>query len=280
MGRCLAAVASVLLLAGCAIPGTVQARAFTTGFKAGETIRYRIHTTASGTLQLAALQLPINSDHTLVEVLQVVSVDAAGTATIMVTTENIPGDAIAGPASPTTPPLTLEIGPDGRIKSGAATQLNGRVPALPGADQLTPVLPGHAVKPGDSWNSQYSRPNPFGTGGFSFAAHNRYVNDEAVGSASAAVIDTTLDGPVDFTIDFSKLPGAAATPAVAAPIHYTGSINSSRRYWVDLAGHQVLKSTGSGSYRLSYAITVPNGQAGGPQQVDFNGQIKTDLTRI
>lgn len=275
MSRRIATLAALLFLAGCSIPGTVQARAFTTGFKAGETIRYRIHTTTSGTLQLGSQQIPVSSDHTLTEVLKAVSVDPTGTATVMVTTEDI-----TGPGSKPPAPVTLQIGSDGRIKSGGAAQLNGRVPALPGTDQLTPVLPGHSVKPGDAWTGQYSRPNPYGVGGFSFTAHNRYVADEAVGAHTAAVIDTALQGPVDFSIDFSRVPGAVPAPPVAAPVHYTGSINSSRRYWVDLGSHQVLKSTGSGSYRLTYAVTVPAGQASGPQQVDFNGEIKTDLTRL
>ena len=280
MGRRLGALASVLLLAGCAFPGTVQARAFTTGFKAGDTIRYRLHTNLSGSLLVGSQQVPLNSDQILTQVLDVVSVDGAGTATVKVTTEDVTGEASGGTAGGKPGPVSLEIGPDGRIKSGAATQLSGRVPAIPGSDQLTPVLAGHAVKPGDSWDKEYSRPNPFGAGGFSFTAQNRYVRDETVGGRAAAVIDTTLKGPIDFTIDFSRLPASGATPATTAPIRYTGSIRSTRRYWLDLAGDQVLKSTGSGTYRLSYAITPPAGQAGGTQQVDFNGEIKSELTRI
>lgn len=280
MSRCLAALALLLLLMGCSIPGTVQARAFSTGFKAGDTIRYRIHTTASGTIQAGSQQVPISSDHTLAEIIQVASVDAAGAATLTVTTEDVTGNATAGSGSTAPTSATMVIGSDGRIKSGAATQLNGRVPSLPGLDQLTPIFPGHSVKPGDTWTSEDSRPNPFGAGGFNFTAHNRYVKDEAVGGSSAAVVDTILEGPVDFTIDFTKVAGAITTGAQAAPIHYTGSVNNSRRYWVDLASHQVLKSTASGTYQLTYALTVPAGQAGGPQQVDFSGKIKTDLVRI
>jgi hypothetical protein len=275
MSRGVAALATLLLLAGCASLETAQARAFATGYRAGDTIRYRLHTTLSGSLLLGAQQIPLNSDQTLTELISVVSVDEAGTATIKVTTEDVAGDTSASPG-----PATLVIASDGRIKSGAATQLTGRVPSIPGSDQLTPVLSGKAVRPGDSWDKEYSRPNPFGAGGFSLTAHNSYARDETVAGHAAAIIDTALKGPVDFTIDFSRLPASGASPAVAAPVHYSGSINSSRRYWVDLTDHQVLRSTGSGSYRLSYAITVPTGQAGGPQQVDFNGSIKSELTRI
>lgn len=214
MGRAFAALASLILLAACGSPGAVQARAFTTGFKAGETIRYRVHTAVSGSLLVAAQQVPINSDLTLTQVLHVKSVDKSGSATVEVTTRDVVGDA--------------------------------------------------------------------GGGEFSFSSHNRYLKDEAAAGHDAAVIETSLQGPIDFTIDFSKLPVAAgATPPPAAGlVHYTGLINSGNRYWIGIADQQVLKSTGTGTYRISHAVSVPAGQAGGSQQIDLNAQTKTDLTRI
>ena len=71
MSRVFAALASLLFLAGCAFPGTVPARAFTTGFKAGDTIRYRVHTVISGSILVSAQAIPVNSDVTLTEVLHV-----------------------------------------------------------------------------------------------------------------------------------------------------------------------------------------------------------------
>jgi hypothetical protein len=268
MSRSIAGLAAVLLLAGCALPGTVQARAFTTGFKAGETIRYRLHTTVSGFLQLGSQQIPLTSDQTLAMVLDIVSVDPAGTATVKVTTEDVIGNSGGSPGGDQAP-VTVEIASDGRIKSGHATQPSGRVPSIPGSDQLTPVLSSQEVKPGDHWDLPYSRPNPFGPGTLSFTAHSRYVKDEALAGKAAAVIDTSLEGQIDFTIDTSQL-----------PTHYVGTFSSSRRYWVDLAGHQVLKSTGTATYRVAYAITAPAGQASGPVQLEFIGQVKSELTRI
>ena len=278
MSRAFAALASVLFLAGCAYPGSVQARSFTTGFHAGETLRYRVHTTVSGSLLVGSQQVPFNSDQTLTEVLQVQSVDAAGTAAVMVVFLDRVGrpPAAAGDLKPA--PIKLQVGSDGRILSGAAAQLAGRVPSIPGTDQLTPVLAGNTVRPGDAWDKTYSRPNPYGSGGFGFTAHSRYQGDETVGGHDVAVIDTTVEGPVDFTIDFSRLPADAGrgTPIASGPVRYTGSVKSTRRYWIDLSHHKVSRSTGVGSYRLSYALAVPPGQPGGPQQVDFNGRIKTE----
>jgi hypothetical protein len=282
MSRALAALASTLFLAGCAYPGSVQARSFSTGFDAGATLHYRVHTIVTGSLVVGSQQVPLNSDQTLTEVLQVQSVDALGTASVMVTFLDIVGQPAGASAGQRPAPISLQVGADGRILSGAAAQLGGRVPSIPGSDQLTPVLAGHPVQPGDAWNKSYSRPNPYGTGGFTFTARSHYLKDEAVGGRDAAVIDTSLQGPIDFTIDFSKLPADAAqgTPGATGMVRYTGSVSTSRRYWVDLGDHQVLRSTGSGTYRLSYALAVPAGQAGGPQQVDFNGQIQTDQGRI
>ncbi|MDQ6918110.1 MAG: hypothetical protein M3Z98_02005 [Candidatus Dormibacteraeota bacterium] len=278
MSRGIAVLASVLLLAGCAYPGSAPARSFTTGFKSGETLRYRLHTTVNGSLTITSQQVPVNSDVTLTEVLEVASLDSAGSATVKVSTVDVTGGTSNTGAATPSGPVTLEIASDGRITSGAATQLSGRVPSVPGSDQLTPVYPGHSVKAGESWDVKYGRRNPFGTGEFRLNAHNKYLRDERVVGHDAAVIETAIEGPMDFTIDFSKVPAGTVPPA-AGPIHYTGSISSTRQYWVDLAGNQVLKSTGSGTYRLSYALSAASG-ASGPQQVDFNGKIKTDLTRI
>ena len=281
MSRPLAALATALLLAGCSAPGAVEARAFSTGFKAGESIRYQVHTTVAGSLLAAGRQLPVNSDQTLSERLEVRSVDASGTATVAVTIEDVVSAATGGSAATNPAPVTLTIGSDGRIRSGSAAPLGGRVPSIPGSDQLTPVWPSHAVRPGDGWDESYDRPNPYGGGSLQFTGHQHYLRDESISGRQAAVIDSTLRGPIDFTIDFARLPaGSGSAPPSTGPIHYTGSITTTTRYWVDLATEQVLKSTGSGSYELAYATAAAAGQAAAPEQVTFNGTIGTEVERV
>jgi hypothetical protein len=276
------ALAAAGLLAGCSIPGTVQAHAFSTGFKAGQTLRYQLHTVVAGSLSLAAQQVPLNSEQTITEKLDVKSVDGGGNATVEVSVVDLIDQATGAASSVTAAPVTLVVGPDGRIKSGAAAQLGGRIPSIPGSDQLTPVLAGRPVKQGDSWDVKYSRPNPYGSGGFDFTSHNRYLRDEPVGDRQAAVLESRVAGPIDFSIDFSKLPTPAAGPppsSPSSPVHYTGSISSTATFWVDLASHEVLKSSSSGTYDLAYSLAQSAGAAG-PQQVTFNGTIKTDLTKL
>lgn len=282
MSRVYAAVTSLLFLAACGFPGTVEARAFTTGFKAGETIRYRLHESLTGTLLLGAQQLPLNVDQTLTQVLRVRSVDKSGSATVEVSIEDAIGNAAGSTTTIKPPPVELQIGPDGRIRSASGAQIGGPIPSIPGSDQLTPILPGHPVKPGDCWDKDYSRPNPYGSGQIGFTTHSCYVKDEAAAGLKAAVVDTTLRSPIDFSVDFSQLPAAVKrpTPALVGLVHYSGSIDSSQRYWLQLPDHQLLRSTGSGKYRLSYSLSVAAGQASGPQQIDVNGEIKTALNRI
>ena len=214
MSRGLAALVAVLFLATCAIPGTLQAHRFTTGFKAGETIRYQVHTVVSGSLSLKGQQVPLLSGQSRIETLQVVSVDGAGTATVRATNVDGVGDSTFGTVTGRPAPATFRIGSDGKIRSGAAIQVAGRVPSIPGSDQLTPVLTDHPVKPGDSWDKRYGRTNPYGPGGFAFTSHSTYVRDEPLGGRDAALIESTVSGPIDFTIDFSRVP---ATAGQAAP---------------------------------------------------------------
>ena len=278
MSRCLAALASALFLVGCTFPGTVEARVFTTGLKSGQTLRFEVHTVVSGTLTAGPTQLPVNSDQRVSETLRVDSLDRSGTASVTLTIDTIT-DSSGAALTSRPPPVTLKIASDGRILSGSGAQLGGRLPSLPGTDQLTPILAGHAVKPGDSWDRKYERPNPFGSGGFHLSTRNKYLRDEDVSGRSAAVIDSTLSGPVDFTIDFSKLP--VAQPGLGqGPVHYVGTVSSKNRYWLQNGTSQVLKASATGDYSLAYAVVVPPNQAGGPQQVSFSGRIKTDLSRL
>jgi len=280
MSRRWAALAAVSLTTACSVLPTVQPRVFTTGFKAGETIRYTVHTTVAGSLTLGSQQVPLNSDRTLTETLKVKAVDHAGVATLEVTSED-PVQAATG-AAPASPPATLQVGRDGRIRSGGAAALGGPIPAIPGSDQLTPVLASKPVSPGDRWDLDYQRPNPYGDGTFKFASHNRYLRREAVSGRQAAVFETRLQGPLDFTIDFSRLP-APTTPTnpptvtPTGPIHYTGTVSSTMTYWVDLESLQVLKESGGGAYLLDYGLAEPG--VSGPQQVTFNGTVTTDLER-
>lgn len=280
MSRASAALVLALLVGACALPGTVGTRAFSTGFKSGQTYRYQAHVVLSGTLSLSGQQLPLSSDQKVNQTIRVKSVDRSGAATLEISF----ADVIAGGSGATTTvraaPLTIRIGADGRILAGSGSPVGGRAPSIPGSDQLTPVFPDHPVRPGDSWDKRYSRPNPFGSGGFELTSHSTYLRDERVGGADAAVIDTTLRGPIDFTIDFSKLPQPAGSGLGSGSIHYLGRVASTTRYWIDLSSHLVLKASGKGTYTLNYGAATPPGQAAGPQQVSFDGQIRTDLTRI
>ena len=280
MSRWAAALAAAVALAGCTLPWTVQARSFTTGFKAGETLRYDLHTVVDGSLGVGSQSVPLTSDQELRETLAVKSVDRSGTATVEITAQDLVSAATGGSGTPPAP-ATLQVGRDGRIKSGAATTLGGPIPSIPGSDQLTPVLAGRPVKPGDAWDVAYTRPNPFGGGGFQFATHNRYLRDEAVAGRQAAVIESDLSGPVDFSIDFSRLPvpPAPTNPptAITGTIQYTGNLAAKTTYWVDLETDRVLKSSGSGTYVIAYSTPAVAGVSGA-QQVAFNGTIKTDRT--
>ena len=74
-----------------------------------------------------------------------------------------------------------------------------------------------------------------------------YVVGENGGTATIVVTRVGGSGGY-FTIDFAKLPGVASLPpgaVVGGVVHYTGSIDSTWRYWISLTDHQVLRSNGT-----------------------------------
>src|SRR5437660_1475703 len=88
---------------------------------------------------------------------------------------------------------------------------------FPGTDQFVPLLPDHAVKPGDYWTKVFDQDFPFGSGHLHYVTRNLYVRDETVNGVNAAVISSSVKLPLDFNIDLHKLAQAIGQGADKVP---------------------------------------------------------------
>jgi hypothetical protein len=84
-----------------------------------------------------------------------------------------------------------------------------------------------------------------------------------------AVIVTTFDVPIDFTLDFADLAEAfggsntaGADEAAGFVLSYGGSGEFSQRAWVDLDRREVLRSASDGTFEMTIVMK------GGPKEAE------------
>lgn len=263
----------MLVLAACSNSPTApsdQASMIKIAFKQGDTYRYHYRSALQATMTIGpGAELPIKADATADATWEVVSVDPKGNTTVELTLSNLKttftGSFPPGSTSSTTTTTTtaqhfqFEVAPTGEIVSGGGP--SGPPSALaivqglgpPGTDQFLAILPGHSVKPGDTWTKAFSRPNPFGDGSITYSTENRFLRYDSLKSGRAAVIETTATMPLDLTIDpqkaMSATGGSASPPpsSAAGPVsgvaHIQGTSSTDTTTWFDVKTDQVEKVT-------------------------------------
>lgn len=259
-------------------------------FHPGADFRYSLHTTMSGGLESSDPRVPsspLNMDLMTTFSWHVTSVDAAGVATIDYTVESVSGKVNGQPVPSAASALTtqIKIARDGRVLTAGElsfTTTGSRGTGFPGMDQLAPLLPSRAVKPGDTWTREVSQPFPLGSGNIQFTSSNRFLRYKASGGEQAAVIRSNIDMPLDFELDFEKLfalnksslssffpPGVK----VAYKGHGSFVVTSS----VGTASKQLLESSSTGSFDLEEQVVgLPQFAGGAPLKgsVKFSEELK------
>ncbi len=198
-------------------------------FHKGDVYSYSFQLTANETINLVADVLSETAHMTYT----VNSVDAAGMADISLDLTNV---VITSTVSGFTAPMSslpnttidLKVAADGRVLS---ENRNGN-PA--GGGIIWGVVPGRAVKPGDEWFMEYDSTEVGSSGTIHMTTRSKYLRDDSVQGANAAVVDTTMDQ----TSNVSEGPAAAGGTTASG----AGTSTSIITTWIDRDAHRILKS--------------------------------------
>ena len=156
------------------------------------------------------------------------SVDSNGTADLSLEASDVVVTSTEG-VIPETAGTSLngtsemKVSSDGRILNGT---VNG---TAFGVAMLWAVLPGRAVKPGDTWSTDSNMSYP-GSITTPFKIKSKYLRDESFQGANAAVVEST------FATTATALPTPGST--TTATETSTSTITS----WIDRAAGRILKS--------------------------------------
>jgi hypothetical protein len=270
--------------------------AFALDLVAGQSYSYHFNFDILGSAIAGGQTIPVKESLAAKMDWNVQAVDPSGVANVAVTMSDfqvtVNGKALPVsqmPAAATS--FTMMVDRDGRILSsggafgdalaGTGTSAGG----LPGTNQLTPLLPGHDVKPGDTWAKKFKQELPFGMGTLQYKTKSKYLRDEQLDGVNAAVIETKMNIPLHMTLDLAKvLQGSESQGSIPAGSHpvirYRGRSNMVDTAWFDPAERQLLKMQVSGSFNMDMTFDgLPAGTLPGGGSVSFRGAMTMTLVR-
>ena len=294
--RRLALVALFALACG-ALP--VHAQALSLSYKSGDTFNFRIHSVLKEAASAGGLNLPVDIEMSAHETVKVRSVDAAGTSDLTITVSNLSVKTTSNgvTSTPTGIPdssIEVKVTSDGRVEnlSGTGSDSNPftMLTNVEGGF-FTAVLPGAAVRPGDSWSKSYDQKAPEGSSSSHITARSKYVRDESVAGARAAVVETNSTTTFKFTTgggSVKPVTGANGSPEPSIANgdlqdgSLSGTIVSDVTSWIDPGGHRVVKSHQASTSNLSMKMTftLPPGTPAMPGMngaFSIKGTETTDL---
>lgn len=272
-----------LLVVACGTVNVVHAQTLALAFKAGDTYKYKFHSSTKQNITMGAMSMATNIDLSADESVTVKSVDSTGAADLTLTISNFAVKTVTGGITNTTTmttiaPTDVKIGSDGHLITFDGDTVTSSNPflaftALGGGFFITAVLPDHSVKPGDTWSKTYDQTFPGDTGtGVHVTSNSKYLRDESVNGVKAAVVETKSTGTVDSSL---KSTGFGLT--------INGTLTADVTTWIDPSGHRVIKthstSTDTGTLDFSSSSTSANQQIPGLSgPISDQGTATTDLT--
>jgi hypothetical protein len=259
-------------------------------FTAGDVYRYRLDMHLEATVSADGATVPFDMSAGMVFSWDVLAVDTDGVAVVSFAIEELSGTLDGQPIpQPSATAVRIRMAPDGRILDGGTS---GLAPAagpgmfVPGADQLTPLLPNHPVKVGDAWTKTFTQDAPFLDTGVTYEARSHLLRYEDVDGVRAAVIQTELTMPLDFTFDLreaAKLAGGSAglPDGIDPTISFDGEAVMDSTSWLDSDRGELLKGLNQGTYAMSMKLdgfdasgAFPGGEA------SMEGTLDISLDRL
>jgi hypothetical protein len=295
-GRVAIAAAAILALVAGAIvfllPRGGGGTAFALQYSPGQTLRYQMTMTMDAHFTSIELGLdqPVKGTFAMTVSMRVVSVDGAGTATLDLTLEK-GSTTVAGQTTrlPKGFHTEIRIAKDGQLVSGVGltAAIGGTGLGPPGSDQFTPLLPDHPVVPGDTWSKDFDAPFPFGGGSLHYRTRSELIRYEDVAGVHAAVIQSDVTIPLDFSLDLRTLLEATgqSTSDLAAgsepKIAYGGQMVFSATDWFDPASGQQVKELVNGSLGITMTFKGFPASADFPSgEVQLTGTMTVALTTL
>jgi len=269
---------ALFLVAACGSLG-VQAHTISLAYKAGDTYKYRLHIVLNYTIGASGMSIPLDLDMSAKETVKVKSVDSSGTADVSIDLTNLSVKTTTNgttTTTTTTTPTTIEVkvGKDGRIVSVNGSTIGGGLPTgLSGSEGgiVSAILPDGAVKPGDTWTKNYDEANVMGsTGSIHITTDNKYLRDEKVSGANAAVVESKIITKMDLKFDMSSLgqggsslfPSSGSAGALQS-LALGGTTKTDVISWIDAGAHRIVKSHSTGTLDATMTVNTTSGSATG-----------------
>lgn len=214
-------------------------------FHTGDVYRYSFESTGHVAIEPSPADPVQKSAHLTYTV---TSVDSSGTADLSLEASDA---VVTSTEGPVTPPAgtslngttKLQVTSGGRIISQTVSG------TAFGGGTFWAVLPGRAVKPGDSWTDDFD----VSYSGFSITAHfmtkSKYLRDESFQGLNAAVIESTFTTTTGAPNTISSSAGGSPSSTVQETSTATATT------WIDRSAGRILKSHVVTKYVASFIDT-------------------------
>ena len=280
------ALLAAFFIAACGSLGVAQPHTLSLAYKAGDTYKYKFHSTAKQTATMEGMSVPFDIEISAGESVKVNSVDSSGTADLTITLSDVTVKSVTGGITNTTTgvpmsSIDVKIAADGTIADIGGTPVAANNPfaafsGIGGGFFVTAVLPSKPVKPGDKWSKNYDQANPYGgSGGVHVITDSTYLRDESFNGVTAAVVETKSSG----TIDLSGPP--STTKSMMSGFAMKGSFTSDVTTWIDPSGHRIMKSHSTSTDDATIQFPSAATEQAGPMMtgpITAKGEATTDLT--
>ncbi len=258
------AVAALLVAACGPTPTSSPGQSLSLAFHKGDVYTYSYQLTTHETVE--TVHEAIHETELLK--FTVKSVDSDGSAEISVDVSNLVRTATVDEVTvpmQNLPNATvdLKIATDGRIVS---QNVNGSAFS---AGAIWAVLPGRAVKPGDSWSKDYDTNAAGRPGNSHLSTRSKYLRDESFQSTNAAVVESAITAAGDVSAPSGSPAPDGGDGSQTARVLQTSK--STVTTWIDLSAHRILKS----HITAEFVVTMTSGGTAGPTSI--TGDATTDL---